>query len=39
MKIDIKGASKKVKELSEQYGLDVDPMATIDSISVGCNNG
>lgn len=35
LKIDIKGASKKVKELSEQYKLDVDPMATIDSISVG----
>ncbi|KAB2333109.1 ABC transporter ATP-binding protein [Cytobacillus depressus] len=34
-KIDIKGASKKVKELSEKYGLDVDPSATIDSISVG----
>lgn len=34
-KIDIKGASKKVKELSEKYGLDVDPMATIESISVG----
>ncbi|OAB47360.1 ABC transporter ATP-binding protein [Paenibacillus antarcticus] len=35
MRIDIKGASKKVKELSEQYGFDIDPMATIDSISVG----
>lgn len=35
MKLDIKAASKRVKELSEQYGLDVDPMATIDSISVG----
>ncbi|CAK4852400.1 unnamed protein product [Aphanomyces euteiches] len=35
MKIDIKGASKKVKELSERYKLDVDPMATIESISVG----
>ncbi|WP_438348575.1 ABC transporter ATP-binding protein [Paenibacillus sp. FA6] len=35
LKIDIKGASKKVKELSEQYKLDVNPMATIDNISVG----
>ncbi|HIW35321.1 MAG TPA: ABC transporter ATP-binding protein [Candidatus Paenibacillus intestinavium] len=35
LKVDIKGGSKKVKELSEQYKLDVDPMATIESISVG----
>ncbi|MDQ0091047.1 simple sugar transport system ATP-binding protein [Paenibacillus anaericanus] len=35
MQTDIKGASKKVKQLSEQYGFDIDPMATIDSISVG----
>nr|WP_208414807.1 ABC transporter ATP-binding protein [Paenibacillus castaneae] len=35
VRIDIKGASRKVKELSEQYKLDVDPMATIESISVG----
>ncbi|MNJ42087.1 Ribose import ATP-binding protein RbsA [compost metagenome] len=35
MKIDIRGASAQVKKLSEQYKLDVDPMATIDSISVG----
>lgn len=35
MKIDIKGASAQVKKLSEQYKLDVDPMATIESISVG----
>lgn len=35
MQIDIKGACKKVKALSEQYGFDIDPMATVDSISVG----
>lgn len=35
MTIDIKGASRKVKELSEQYRLNVDPMATIESINVG----
>jgi ABC-type uncharacterized transport system ATPase subunit len=35
MKIDIKGASKKVKELSQKYGLDIDPNATIESISIG----
>ncbi|MHA0858408.1 ABC transporter ATP-binding protein [Paenibacillus sp. CMAA1364] len=35
LKIDIKSASQKVKKLSEQYKLDLDPMATIDHISVG----
>ncbi|WP_019637481.1 ABC transporter ATP-binding protein [Paenibacillus fonticola] len=35
MKIDIRGASQQVKKLSEQYRLDVDPMGTIESISVG----
>ncbi|MFD0590291.1 ABC transporter ATP-binding protein [Paenibacillus sp. GCM10027627] len=34
-KVDLKGAAKKVKELSEKYKLDVDPSATIDTISVG----
>ncbi|WP_409276366.1 ABC transporter ATP-binding protein [Neobacillus sp. SCS-31] len=35
LKIDYKGAVKKVRELSEKYGLDIDPTATIESISVG----
>jgi simple sugar transport system ATP-binding protein len=35
LKINIKEASKKVKELSEQYGLEIEPNATIESISVG----
>ncbi|MDQ6418933.1 ABC transporter ATP-binding protein [Paenibacillus sp. LHD-117] len=34
-RVDGKGAAKKVRELSERYKLDVDPEATIDSISVG----
>ncbi len=33
--IDIPGASKKVKELSEQYGLKVNPNSKIEDISVG----
>jgi len=34
-KIDIKKAEKEVKELSERYGLAVDPTAKIADISVG----
>ena len=33
--VDLKSASKKLKELSENYGLDIDPNAKISSISVG----
>jgi ABC-type uncharacterized transport system ATPase subunit len=33
--IDRKGAAKKIKELSEHYGLNVDPYAKIEDISVG----
>lgn len=33
--LDIKSASKRVKMLSEQYGLNVDPDAKIEDISVG----
>ncbi|MDN4494308.1 ABC transporter ATP-binding protein [Ureibacillus aquaedulcis] len=33
--INIKDASKKVQALSEQYGLNVDPYAKIEDISVG----
>jgi len=33
--IDMKKATKRVKELSEQYGLNVDPDAKISDISVG----
>ena len=33
--VNIKDASKKIKELSEMYGLDVDPNAKIEDISVG----
>lgn len=33
--ISIKAASKKIKELSDTYGLDVDPTAKIEDISVG----
>lgn len=33
--IDIKKAAKRVEELSKQYGLNVDPYAKIEDISVG----
>lgn len=33
--IDIKGAAKKIEELSKLYGLNVDPYAKIEDISVG----
>lgn len=33
--VDIKSASKRVKELSDRYGLNVDPYAKIEDISVG----
>lgn len=35
LKIDIRSAQKKVSQLSEQYGLKVDPKAKIEDISVG----
>jgi len=34
-RIDIESAAKKVKELSERYGLSVDPHARIEDITVG----
>ncbi|CAH0346125.1 ABC transporter ATP-binding protein [Bacillus sp. CECT 9360] len=34
-KIDLKAANKEVRELSERYGLRVDPDARIEDISVG----
>lgn len=34
-KIDIKNSSLKIKQLSEQYGLKVDPDSKIEDISVG----
>ncbi|MHC1749267.1 MAG: ABC transporter ATP-binding protein [Cellulosilyticaceae bacterium] len=33
--VDIKSAAKRVKELSDKYGLNVDPYAKIEDISVG----
>lgn len=33
--IDLKSAERRVKELSELYGLAVDPRSTIESITVG----
>ncbi len=35
MTVDIKSAAKKIEELSKQYGLNVDPYAKIEDISVG----
>jgi len=33
--IDIKSAAKRIEELSKKYGLNVDPYAKIENISVG----
>ena len=33
--VDIKTAAKKIEDLSKQYGLNVDPYAKIENISVG----
>lgn len=33
--VDIKSGAKRIKELSERYGLNVDPYAKIEDISVG----
>jgi len=33
--VDIKSAAARVKELSEKYGLNVDPYAKIEDVSVG----
>jgi len=35
MKIDIQSAAKRIEDLSKQYGLNVDPHAKIEDISVG----
>jgi general nucleoside transport system ATP-binding protein len=35
LSIDIKSAAKKIEELSKAYGLNVDPYAKIENISVG----
>ncbi|MCR8642617.1 ABC transporter ATP-binding protein [Paenibacillus sp. N1-5-1-14] len=35
MQIDYRTAAEKVRKLSEQYGLDIDPHAKIQDISVG----
>ncbi|KAB3530189.1 ABC transporter ATP-binding protein [Alkaliphilus serpentinus] len=35
LSVDVKSAAKRVKELSEQYGLNVDPNAKIEDVSVG----
>ncbi|KAB3530088.1 ABC transporter ATP-binding protein [Alkaliphilus pronyensis] len=35
LSIDIKSAAKRVKEISEQYGLNVEPNAKIEDVSVG----
>lgn len=33
--LDLKGATKEIKELSQKYGLAVDPSAKVEDISVG----
>lgn len=33
--VDVKTAAKRIKELSEKYGLNVDPDAKIEDVSVG----
>ncbi|WP_274363564.1 ABC transporter ATP-binding protein [Paenibacillus thermotolerans] len=35
LKLDVDTASKRIEQLSKQYGLDVDPYAKIEDISVG----
>lgn len=35
LSMDVKSAAKRIKELSEYYGLNVDPDAKIEDISVG----
>ncbi|GAB6167861.1 ABC transporter ATP-binding protein [Clostridium carnis] len=35
LSINIKGAAKKIEEISKKYGLNVDPYAKIEDISVG----
>ena len=35
MVVDVKSAAKRVEELSKKYGLNVDPYAKIEDISVG----
>ena len=35
MTVDIKSAAKRIEELSKQYGLNVDPYANFEDISVG----
>ncbi|NEZ41565.1 ABC transporter ATP-binding protein [Paenibacillus alvei] len=35
LRTDLKSASAKIRQLSEQYGLNVDPSAKIENISVG----
>ncbi len=35
LSIDVKSAAKKIEELSKTYGLNVDPYAKIEDISVG----
>lgn len=35
LRTDLKSASSKIRQLSEQYGLNVDPSAKIENISVG----
>ncbi len=34
-KVNIKEAAKEIKRLSNLYGLDVDPYAMVEDISVG----
>jgi general nucleoside transport system ATP-binding protein len=33
--LDIRGAAKRMRELSQQYGLQVDPTATVEDLPVG----
>lgn len=35
LSVDVKGAAKKIADLSQKYGLNVDPYAKIEDISVG----
>ncbi len=35
VKLDVKGAAKKIREIAEKYRMHIDPMARVDTLSVG----
>ena len=35
LKLDLKGAAQKIREIAEKYRMSLDPMARVDTLSVG----